>query len=128
MTHAISHLLAGIRVADLEVAVDWYTRFFGRAPDMNPAPGYFIWDVSEHGTVFLEEDAERAGASRVSFVVPQLDEALEPLTSAGIEHEPIETYSNRIRSVVVHDPDGNTLALVEFPVDPERPDLVEEDA
>jgi hypothetical protein len=33
----------------------------------------------------------------------------------GIQHEPIETYSNGVRHVNVPDPDGNTIAFAEPP-------------
>jgi hypothetical protein len=30
---AVTHLLAGVPVSDLDAGIDWYTRFFGRPPD-----------------------------------------------------------------------------------------------
>lgn len=33
----------------------------------------------------------------------------------GVGHEPVETYSNGVRHVVVLDPDGNSLSLAEMP-------------
>ena len=44
-----------------------------------------------------------------------LDELLERFATAGIEHEPVETYANGVRHVKVPDPDGNALALAESP-------------
>jgi catechol 2,3-dioxygenase-like lactoylglutathione lyase family enzyme len=40
---------------------------------------------------------------------------LERLAAAGIEHEPIETYSNGVRHVNIPDPDGNKIAVAEPP-------------
>ncbi len=37
------------------------------------------------------------------------------LERAGIEHEPIETYSNGVRHVKIPDPDGNAIAFAEMP-------------
>jgi catechol 2,3-dioxygenase-like lactoylglutathione lyase family enzyme len=34
MQSAITHLFAGVPVSDLDASIDWYTRFFGRPPDM----------------------------------------------------------------------------------------------
>ena len=31
---AITQLVAGVPVSDLDASIDWYTRFFGRSPDM----------------------------------------------------------------------------------------------
>ena len=39
----------------------------------------------------------------------------EYLAAQGIEHEPIETYSNGVRHVNVPDPDGNVIAFAEPP-------------
>jgi catechol 2,3-dioxygenase-like lactoylglutathione lyase family enzyme len=57
----------------------------------------------------------RAGAGRITFAVAGLDVLLERLAARRIVHEPIETYSNRVRHVNVPDPDGNTIALAEPP-------------
>ena len=37
------------------------------------------------------------------------------LAARGIRHEPVVTYGNGVRHVVVLDPDGNSLALAEPP-------------
>jgi catechol 2,3-dioxygenase-like lactoylglutathione lyase family enzyme len=111
---AITHLVAGVPVSDLEAGIDWYTRFFGRPPDLH-AGHEILWDVDEHATLFIEPDAARAGAGRVTFAVAGLDELLERLAAAGIEHEPIETYSNGVRHVKIPDPDGNAIAFAEPP-------------
>jgi catechol 2,3-dioxygenase-like lactoylglutathione lyase family enzyme len=66
-------------------------------------------------TLFIEPDAARAGAGRVTLAVAGLDALLERLATEGIEHEPIETYSNGVRHVKVPDPDGNAIALAELP-------------
>jgi hypothetical protein len=33
----------------------------------------------------------------------------------GIEHEPVETYSNGVRHLKIPDPDGNAIAFAEPP-------------
>jgi hypothetical protein len=37
------------------------------------------------------------------------------LDSAGVEHEPVETYSNGGHYVKIPDPDGNAIAFAEPP-------------
>lgn len=73
---AITDLIAGVPVSDLDASADWYTRFF-------------------------------------TFAVTGLDGLLERLADGGIEHKPIETYSNGVRHVSIPDPDGNTIAFAE---------------
>ena len=111
---AITHLVAGVPVSDLDAGIDWYTRFFGRPPDLR-AGEEMLWDIDEHATLFIEPNAAQAGAGRITLIVAGLDGHLERLASQGIEHEPIETYSSGVRHVTIPDPDGNTIAFAELP-------------
>ncbi len=111
---AITHLVAGVPVSDVDAGIDWYTRFFGREPDMRVGEE-ILWDVDEHATLFIEPDPARAGSGRITFAVTGLDALLERLAEQGIGHEPVETYSNGVRHVKVPDPDGNALAFAESP-------------
>ena len=110
---AITHLIAGVPVSDLDAGVDWYMRLFGRPPDMR-AGEEVLWDVDEHATLFIEPNAALAGSGRITLVVSGLDALLERLTAQRIEHEPIETYSNGVRHAKVPDPDGNAIAFAEL--------------
>jgi catechol 2,3-dioxygenase-like lactoylglutathione lyase family enzyme len=74
-----------------------------------------LWDIDEHATLFIEPNAARAGAGRVTFGVAGLEALLERLAAQGIEHEAIEIYSNGVRHVNVPDPDGNAIAFAEPP-------------
>ena len=111
---AITHLVAGVPVSDLDGGIDWYTCFFGREPDMGVGEE-ILWDVDEHATLFIELDPARAGSGRITFAVTGLDALLKRLAEQGIGHEPVETYSNGVRHVKVPDPDGNALAFAESP-------------
>ena len=111
---AITDLFAGVPVSDLHVSVDWYTRFFGRPPDVRVGDEV-LWEIAEHATLFIEPNAEQAGAARITLAVTGLDALLERLAAQRIEHEPIETYSNGVRHVNIPDPDGNSIAFAEPP-------------
>ena len=111
---AITDLIAGVPVSDLDASIDWYTRFFGRPPDMR-AGEEILWNIDEHATLFIEPNAGRAGAGRITFAVAGLDGLLEGLAAQRIAHEPIETYSNGVRHVNIPDPDGNMIAFAEPP-------------
>ena len=69
-------------MSDLDAGIDWYTRFFGRSPDLRV--GGILWDVDEHATLFIEPDAARAGAGRITFAGVALDSLLEHLAARGI--------------------------------------------
>ena len=110
----LTDLIAGVPVSDLDASVDWYTRFFGRPPDLRVGEEV-LWDLVDGATLFIEPNAARAGAGRITLAVTGLDELLEGLAAQGIEHEPVETYSNGVRHVKVPDPDGNAIAFAEPP-------------
>ncbi len=110
----LTDLIAGVPVSDLDASVDWYTRLFGRPPDLRVGEEV-LWDLVDGATLFIEPNAARAGAGRITLAVTGLDELLEGLAAQGIEHEPVETYSNGVRHVKVPDPDGNAIAFAEPP-------------
>jgi catechol 2,3-dioxygenase-like lactoylglutathione lyase family enzyme len=111
---AITHLFAGVPVSDLDASIDWYTRFFGRPPDSRVGEE-ILWEIDERAWLFIEPNAARAGAGRITLAVAGLDALLERLAAQRIKHEPIETYSNGVRHVNVPDPDGNAIAFAEPP-------------
>ena len=111
---AIIQLVSGVPVSDLDASIDWYTRFFGRSPDLRVGDEV-LWDISESATLFIELNAKQAGSGRITFAVEGLDALLDGLAAAGIDHEPIETYSNGVRHAKIPDPDGNALAFAEPP-------------
>ena len=109
----IAALIAGVPVSDLVAGIDWYTRFFGRDPDMRVGDEV-LWDTDEHATLFIETNPAQAGAGRVTFAVTGLDALLEGLAARGIAYEHVEVYENGVRHVTVPDPDGNSLAFAEL--------------
>jgi catechol 2,3-dioxygenase-like lactoylglutathione lyase family enzyme len=114
MRSAITHLFAGVPVSDLDASIDWYARLFGRPPDRRVGQE-MLWEIDERAWLFIEPNAARAGAGRITFAVAGLDGLLEHIGARGIEHQPIETYSNGVRHVDVPDPDGNAIAFAEPP-------------
>ena len=111
---ANTHLFAGVPVSDLDTGIDWYTRFFGRPPDMRIGDEV-LWDIDEHATLFIEPNAAQAGTGRITLAVDGLDLLLEGLRARRIDHESAETYSNGVRHVKIPDPDGNAIAFAEPP-------------
>jgi len=111
---AITHLIAGVPVSDLDAGLDWYTRLFGREPDLR-AGHELLWDVDEHATLFIEPNPAHAGSGRITFAVRGLDGLLAQLDAAGIAYEAVETYANGVRHVKLPDPDGNAIAFAEPP-------------
>jgi catechol 2,3-dioxygenase-like lactoylglutathione lyase family enzyme len=113
-TSRITHLFAGVPVSDLDASIDWYTRLFGRPPDRRVGHE-MLWEIDEHAWLFIEPNAPHAGAGRITLAVGGLDALLGHVAVEGIEHEPVETYSNGVRHVKIPDPDGNAIAFAEPP-------------
>jgi hypothetical protein len=64
----LTQLVAGIPVSELDASIDWYTRFFGRPPDLRVGNDV-LWDIDEHATLFIEPNVKHAGAGRITFAV-----------------------------------------------------------
>ncbi|TDC99766.1 VOC family protein [Nonomuraea deserti] len=104
-------------VSDRTRSLEWFGVFFGRPADEVIGEEY-LWQVGENAWVVVDDRdvrAERVGTAMVTFGVTGLDDILARLATHGISHEPVETYSNGVRHVVVLDPDGNSLSLAEAP-------------
>jgi catechol 2,3-dioxygenase-like lactoylglutathione lyase family enzyme len=111
---SMTDLYTGVPVTDKTAALEWFTVFFGRPAD-EVIGGEALWQISEAAWIFVVEHADRAGRALLTLGVAGLDEILARLAAHGVEHEPVETYDNGVRHVVVLDPDGNSLSLAEAP-------------
>lgn len=104
-------------VSDRIKALEWFEAFFGRPADEIIGEEY-LWRLGENAWVVVDDRdvrAERVGGAMITLGVNDLDDILARLAAHGIDHEPVETYSNGVRHVTVLDPDGNSLSLAEAP-------------
>lgn len=106
-------LFAGVRVRDLGVAIDWYSRLFGRPADIVPNDDEAMWRVTESGWLYILREEKRAGGSLVTICVTDLDQALAELTARGITLGPVAPEGDAGRKAAGQDPDGNSVALIE---------------
>ena len=110
-------LYSVVCVRDLAASRKWFEAFFGRPADEVMGEEY-LWQVGENAWVVIDDRAVRAdrvGGAMITFGVTDLDDILARLAAHDITHEPVETYGNGVRHVVVEDPDGNSLSLAEMP-------------
>jgi predicted enzyme related to lactoylglutathione lyase len=110
---AINVLFAGIPVSQLERALDWYERFFGRPPDMAPNEHERTWQLTDDGWIYVVEDPERAGNGLITLIVDDLDVRLARLSERGIATGEVERLNQGTRALMVADPDGNQIQLGE---------------
>jgi hypothetical protein len=105
------HLFAGIPVSDYSAARPWYERLLGSEPTFLAHETEAVWDLAEGGSIFVVEDAERAGHALHTIWVDDLDSLVSEIDSRGISPAERETYSNGVRKVIYRDADGNELGF-----------------
>ena len=106
-------LFAGVRVRDLAAAVDWYSRLFGRPADIVPNDDEVMWRVTDGGWLYVIRDAAKAGNSLVTLCVTSLDAALGELADRDILMGSVQPVGDAGRKARGHDPDGNSVDLIE---------------
>jgi catechol 2,3-dioxygenase-like lactoylglutathione lyase family enzyme len=104
-------LFAGLPVADLAGALDWYERLLGAPPAFRPNDVEAVWEVGEHRYVYVELRPEHAGHSMHTLFVDDLEERVAAIGGRGIEPAERETYDNGVRKVTYRDPDGNEIGF-----------------
>ena len=104
------HLFAGLRVRDFEAARPWYEQLLGE-PSFFPHATEAVWTLADERSVYIVEDAERAGAGVVTLFVDDLDAELTAIAARGLEPAEIEAYANGVRKAVYRDPDGNEIGF-----------------
>jgi hypothetical protein len=100
-------LFAGIPVTDFANALGWYERLLGSPPSFLPNEVEAVWEIVEHGFVFIEQRPERAGHARHLVFVGNLDDVVAGITARGLAPVERESYANGVRKVTYRDPDGN---------------------
>jgi catechol 2,3-dioxygenase-like lactoylglutathione lyase family enzyme len=111
----ITHLFAGISVADRDAAAAWYERLTGRPPDLIPNDREAAWQMSDSGWIYVVEDESLAGSALTTLLVEDLEAFLAGLAERGIAAGPIETIGDEVLRTLVRDPDGNRLQIGQPP-------------
>ena len=104
------HLFAGLRVRDFAAARTWYERLLGD-PTFFPHAAEAVWTLAEGRSLYVVQDADRAGECVVTLFVDDLDARLEEIAARGLDPDERHTYSNGVRKAVYRDPDGNELGF-----------------
>ena len=116
-------VFAGLPVRDLDMAVEWYGRILGRAPDGRPAPQIAEYYLAaerapENGTLQLREDAGRAGGGLATINVSDITVLADTLEKLGVAFDP-QTFPIEAKTVsavtvgAFEDPDGNAVTVVQ---------------
>jgi predicted enzyme related to lactoylglutathione lyase len=109
----ISYVFACLPVSNLARTIAWYERLLGRPPDMQPHEREAVWQLADTVSVYVLEDANRAGQSVLTLVVDDLQASLSEIGSRGIEIGPIEEIPGAGWKATMTDPDGNAVAFIQ---------------
>lgn len=118
---SISNALASMAVKDLNAAETWYEAVLGRKSDRKPMNGLVEWTFADGGILQVYEGKERAGGCSCTLVVSSgtddLDSQISKLQKLGAHVPDVQSSTTsdgiKMRTVMVKDPDGNSLAFAE---------------
>jgi predicted enzyme related to lactoylglutathione lyase len=109
----IEVLFACVTVTDLDGAVAWYTRLFGRPVDIVPNDDEVMWRCADAAWLYVLRDEKRAGHAVVTLCVADLDQAVADIAARGITGGPLEIIGDTARKVTYTDADGNTISFIQ---------------
>ena len=104
-------LFAGIPVSNYEAAKSWYERLLGAEPSFEAHATEAVWQLAEHRSLFVVEDADRAGRAIHTIFVDDLDTLVADIASRGIEPDERVTYPGKARKAIYRDADGNEVGF-----------------
>jgi catechol 2,3-dioxygenase-like lactoylglutathione lyase family enzyme len=104
-------LFAGIAVSDRAAALTWYERLLGSPPSFLPNESEAVWQVADHGYVYIVQRPEGAGHAVHTVFVDDFDARVAAMAERGLEPATRETYANGVCKATYLDPDGNEFAF-----------------
>lgn len=108
----IQNVIASLAVKDVKTAAAWYQRLFLRPPDSDPMPEVVEWKFARGGWLQVYQLPERAGRGSCTLAVADIASVISHLKSLGIDTSQT-TLGEKVKTVMITDPDGNHLAFAE---------------
>ncbi|HEV8460691.1 MAG TPA: VOC family protein [Gaiellaceae bacterium] len=110
----ITHLFAGLVVSDFTKSCEWYERLFDSPPDVLPKEGEAVWHAGVSASVYITAGEARFGGGRLTLAVKDLEGHAADLGRRGLTGE-ASVEGNGMRTLLLADPDGNTIKFFEDP-------------
>jgi hypothetical protein len=111
----IKNALASVAVKDVNAAAKWYEQVLSRPASM-PMPEVAEWTFERGGGLQVYQLPERSGSGSCTLIVSDIENLAAHLGTLGIDTSE-KTSSERVKTVMITDPDGNHIAFAE-PMDP----------
>jgi len=103
-------IFAGIPVQDYTAARDWYARLLGAEPSFYPNDVEAVWQLAENCSVYIIEDAQRAGGAVNMVWVDDPVAEVERIAGRGLAPDDVEKHGG-VWKYVFHDADGNETGI-----------------
>lgn len=104
----VRNTIVVIAVSDLPKSKDWYSRLFGKSPDLEPFPGNIEFKIGG-AWVQISKGEVKASSWSLQLEVSDLSSERERLREGGIEATEIKTVPDVISYFDLRDPDGNSM-------------------
>lgn len=108
---SIDNALASVAVKDLDTASAWYATLLG-SEGKRPMPEVAEWTFPRGGGLQVYKGPERAGNCSFTLAVSDIEEQVRQLQSMNVDVSK-RTSSDRVKTVMVRDPDGNSIAIAQ---------------
>ncbi|MEM9540283.1 MAG: VOC family protein [Cyanobacteria bacterium P01_E01_bin.42] len=115
-------------ISDLEYSTLWYQEVLGMERSPLETPKWTLLFYPEQPSVQIELFADTltgTGSDDVSFIVPDLEYAVDVLESRGVAASPICDAGAGVAISVFQDPDGNALSFASIVPDNNYPKCFE---
>ncbi len=106
----VDNALASLAVDDLDTAQPWYERLLG-VPATRPMDTVAEWQFPRGGGLQVYLGPERAGHGSCTLAVSDIDPVVEHLHDTGIAPDATANRNDRVDTVMIKDPDGNSIAF-----------------
>ena len=112
---AIQNVLASVAVRHIKAASYWYAQLLSCA-GVTPMPELVEWKFPRGGWLQVYQLPERAGQGSFTLAVSDLAAEIKRLDAMGLDTRR-RSGDNKVKTVMVTDPDGNHIAFAEA-IDP----------
>lgn len=106
-------VMAVVTVADVDAAIVWYARLFGRAADSQPMAGLAEWHSAGSGWLQVVRDDDRAGRALLTLGVDDVDAFRDDVASRGITVDDTQQGATT-RFAFLTDPEGTRITVAAF--------------
>jgi glyoxylase I family protein len=104
----VRETITAITVSDLPKSREWYSRLFGKGPDLEPFPGNVEFRVGG-AWVQIVSGTVKPSSWTLTLEVRDLSRERERLCESGIAATEIRTVPKVISYFDLSDPDGNAM-------------------